>query len=197
MKTELAVKANELIAIYRRRAANKEYEKRINRCMIALSEAANSLHTAAKYMHLSGIDADHVANINFVLSTVSNFAKSFAEFEDQLLRVGSECKSLARTLHTYTGVKETRGRGRPSKNLVSETESLIRLYEQETGEKVVFPKAHKGQAAQRSTEIIRRWLSEIDPSVDTKQSITLIRNARIKIAEIDNLLKSLTAQKKG
>jgi hypothetical protein len=190
--------AQPLIERYKKRARNKKYYERVKIGMIELEKASSYAASAARHLTLFPLDDEHASKVDLILSATSALGRSLAEFVQKLEEASRETADLARTISVHTAVTTETKRGRPILNYVSETQALMRLYEEVTGKPVVFPKGSdkKGGAEQVSTEFIRQSLSQIDPKIRTANAITCIRNALKQNAELNRFLSEIMSDEK-
>ena len=200
LNAQLRERANPLIKLYKRRAADKKYYDRVRLCMAKLVNASECLNSAAKALFFSDLNSEHTKSINLVLRTTSSVALDLSQFESKLSELSRECLGVSRTIKTFTAASVTKHRGRPAINYVSETQALMRVYEDVTGKRVVSPKGAdkvSGEAHQFSTEFIRLCLHDIDAAIDTGAAMTLIKNALKQDAKVNELLEKLRPKNKA
>lgn len=203
----LATEALPIIEAHRRRADDPEYFQRAALALLTIQKASDALFLARHVLDEVKFDATHLANINLGMASSG---RTFAEHEQRIDDARSYLFDLQLAIAAATQLDLTKAIQKPkTSNLksllkfvaelpkrvhpqyVAETLDLMRFWEEKTGTKVVSPKgydANTQEALQDSIEFMRLCLHQIDDSIDTAKTITIVRNARLYDLEIRRLI---------
>jgi len=177
---QLDKEAAPLIAIYKARASDPNYYKRVRVCIDALKNASTAIATAGEHLGGCLLDDEHASEVNSMLAQLSEFGANIDDALKRLFAYGDFCGDLAWNISLCTAVPEEIKPGRPRVNFVSEVRALMKLYEKVSGKPVVSPKDNTWTTGklQHSTQFIDRCLRKINPKATTAMAVTCIENAQ-------------------